>query len=340
MELVEVKGSESFSQILIGESIDNLKNYTSNGKLFIITDVNVKRLYSDRFPIAPLYCIEPGEISKNFQTTIDIYRWLLENNADRTSFIVGIGGGVVCDMAGFVASTFMRGVNFGFVATTLLAQVDASVGGKNGIDLDGYKNIIGTFNQPKFVVCDISMLKTLPTIEFANGMAEVVKHALISDKLMFDDIGKNRVEILALNEGLIEYLVIRSVKIKASIVEADERENGLRRVLNLGHTWGHAVEKLTGIPHGQAVSIGLVFAANLSVEKGLLSIDERDRLENILSNFGLSINTDANPKHIFEVLQKDKKRENEFVHFVIMKGIGSVEVERINLKELEKYIQK
>lgn len=340
MELVEVKGSESFSQILIGESIDNLKNYISNGKLFIITDGNVKRLYSDRFPIAPLYCIEPGEISKNFQTTIDIYRWLLENNADRSSFIVGIGGGVVCDMAGFVASTFMRGVNFGFVATTLLAQVDASVGGKNGIDLDGYKNIIGTFNQPKFVICDISMLKTLSAIEFANGMAEVVKHALISDKLMFDDIEKNRTGILALNEGLIEYLVTRSVKIKASIVEADEREHGLRRVLNLGHTWGHAVEKLTSIPHGQAVSIGLVFAANLSVEKGLLSIEERDRLENILSNFGLPTKTDANPKHIFEVLQKDKKRENEFVHFVLMKGIGNVEVERFNLKELEKYIQK
>lgn len=340
MELVEVKGSESFSQILIGESIDNLKNYTLNSKLFIITDGNVKRLYRNRFPIAPIYSIDPGEKSKNFQTTLNIYRWLLENNADRSSFIVGIGGGVVCDIAGFVASTFMRGVNFGFVATTLLAQVDASVGGKNGIDLDGYKNIIGTFNQPKFVICDISMLKTLSTIEFANGMAEVVKHALISDKLMFDDIEKNRTEILALNEGLIEYLVTRSVKIKASIVEADERENDLRRVLNLGHTWGHAVEKLTGIPHGQAVSIGLVFAANLSIEKGLLSIEERDRLENILSNFGLPTKTDANPKHIFEVLQKDKKRENEFVHFVLMKGIGSVEVERINLKELEKFIQK
>jgi len=340
MELVEVKGNESFSRILIGESIDNLKNHTSNSKLFIITDGNVKRLYSDRFPIAPLYCIEPGETSKNFQTTINIYRWLLENNADRSSFIVGIGGGVVCDMAGFVASTFMRGVNFGFVATTLLAQVDASVGGKNGIDLDGYKNIIGTFNQPKFVICDISMLKTLPTIEFANGMAEVVKYALISDKSMFDDIEKHRTEILALNDGLIEYLVTRSVKIKASIVEADERENGLRRVLNLGHTWGHAVEKLMGIPHGQAVSIGLLFAANLSIAKGLLSIEERDRLENILSNFGLPTKTDANPKHIFEILQKDKKRENEFVHFVLMKGIGSVEVDKINLKELEKFIQK
>ncbi|NOU19700.1 MAG: 3-dehydroquinate synthase [Bacteroidales bacterium] len=340
MELVEVKGSESFSQILIGESIDNLKNYTSNSKLFIITDGNVKRLYRNRFPIAPIFSIEPGETSKNFQIALNIYRWLLENNADRSSFIVGIGGGVVCDMAGFVSSTFMRGVNFGFVATTLLAQVDASVGGKNGIDLDGYKNIIGTFNQPKFVICDISMLKTLPTIEFANGMAEVVKHALISDKSMFDDIEKNRTEILALNKGLIEYLVTRSVKIKAGIVETDEREHGLRRVLNLGHTWGHAVEKLTGIPHGQAVSIGLVFAANLSVEKGQLSLDERDRLENILSNFGLATKTDANLKHVFEVLLKDKKRENEFIHFVLMKGIGSVEVERINLKELEKFIQK
>jgi len=340
MEIVEVKGKESISRILIGESIDNLQKYTEGRKLFIITDRNVERLYKDHLPTAPVYIIEPGEKSKNLQTIIEIYRWLLAKDADRSSFIVGVGGGVVCDLAGFVASTFVRGIDFGFVATTLLAQVDASVGGKNGVDLDGYKNIIGTFNQPKFVICDTSMLKTLPSLEFSNGMAEVVKHALIADSEKFDFIEKNIESILALDSKMVEYLVTRSINIKASIVETDERERGLRRVLNLGHTWGHAVEKLTGLPHGQSVSIGLAFSANLSVKKGLMSIVERDRLLKLLINLGLTTKANINPSEVFEVLLKDKKRENDFVHFVLMKGIGSVVVEKIrinNLAELLNY---
>ena len=176
---------------MIGESIYNLYKYLPECETFIITDSNVKRSYSEFFPNQPVFVMPSGEISKSLQTAMDIYRWLLENDADRNSFIVGIGGGVVCDLVGFVASTFMRGVDFGFVATTLISQVDASVGGKNGVDLDGYKNIVGTFNQPKFVICDITMLKTLPHVEFVNGMAEVVKHALISDKSMFEYIEKN-----------------------------------------------------------------------------------------------------------------------------------------------------
>jgi len=338
MEKVEVKGNKAISQILIGESIDNLKNYVADRKFFIITDRNIDKLYEDRFPKASVYSIEPVETSKSLQITMDIYRWLIDHKADRNSFIVGIGGGVVCDLAGYVASTFMRGIDFGFVATSLLAQVDASVGGKNGIDLDGYKNIIGTFNQPKFVICDISLLKTLPPVEFSNGMAEVVKHALIADKSKFEFIEKNREEILSLNKEMIEYLVTRSVKIKANIVEEDEHEQGLRRVLNLGHTWGHAVEKLNKIPHGQAVSIGLIFSANLSVEKGLLSIEDRDRLNKLLTDLGLPTTTTANPKQLFDVLQKDKKRENDYIHFVLMKGIGNVVVEKISLSELERII--
>jgi len=338
MEKVEVKGYKAISQILIGESIDNLKNYVADRKFFIITDRNIDKLYEDRFPKASVYSIEPVETSKSLQITMDIYRWLIDHKADRNSFIVGIGGGVVCDLAGYVASTFMRGIDFGFVATSLLAQVDASVGGKNGIDLDGYKNIIGTFNQPKFVICDISLLKTLPPVEFSNGMAEVVKHALIADKSKFEFIEKNREEILSLNKEMIEYLVTRSVKIKANIVEEDEHEQGSRRVLNLGHTWGHAVEKLNKIPHGQAVSIGLIFSANLSVEKGLLSAEDRDRLKKLLTDLGLPTTTTANPKQLFDVLQKDKKRENDFVHFVLMKGIGNVVVEKISLSELERII--
>lgn len=339
MKVVEVKGKESVSKVLIGESLDHLNNYTKGKKLFVITDRNVERLYKDHLSTANVYIVEPGEKSKSLQTAAEIYRWLLANDADRSSFVVGVGGGVVSDIAGFVASTFMRGVDFGFVATTLLAQVDASVGGKNGVDLDGYKNIIGTFNQPKFVICDISMLETLQAHEFSNGMAEVVKHALIADRNKFDFIEKNIEGILAMNSKMVEYLVTRSVEIKASVVEADEREKGLRRVLNLGHTWGHAVEKLTGLPHGQSVSIGLAFSANFSVQRELMCAQERDRLLKLLTNLGLPVKANVNPSDVFEVLQKDKKRENDFVHFILMKGIGSVVVEEILFKELLNFIQ-
>lgn len=338
MEAVEVKGGKSISRILIGESLDNLLNYTVGGRLFIITDDNVNRLYGNRFPDAPVYSVKPGESSKSLQTVMEIYRWLLEHNADRTSFVVGVGGGVVCDLAGFVASTFMRGVDFGFVATTLLAQVDASVGGKNGVDLDGYKNIVGTINQPRFVLCDTSMLSTLPALEFVSGLAEVVKHALIADSSKFDFIESNVREILSLNKEMVNYLVTRSVQIKARIVESDEREQGLRRVLNLGHTWGHAVEKLTGLPHGHAVSIGLAFAASLSVAKGLMTQSEHSRLMNLLAALGLPTSTNANPVDLFEVLHKDKKRENDSVHFILMKGIGDVVIERISFNDIEKII--
>lgn len=338
MEEVKVIGKYSSSQILIGESIANLHKYLPQSNAFIITDENVDRIYRKSFPKLPTFVMPAGEAFKNLSTTAEIYRWLLDHGADRHSFIIGIGGGVVCDLAGFIASTFMRGVSFGFVATTLLAQVDASVGGKNGLDLDGYKNIVGTFNQPKFVICDITMLKTLPQVELSNGLAEVVKHALIDDISKFEYIEKNYKSILALNLEMLEYLVTRSVKIKARIVEVDEREGGLRRVLNLGHTWGHAVEKITGIPHGQAVSIGLVFSAKLSYNKGMLSEDERDRIVNLLSALGLHIQVKADSAKVLETLQKDKKKIGNGVHYVLMKGIGQVEVVEISFDELKNYL--
>ena len=336
--MIKIKGKESSSQIFIGERLGDLHMYIPQSNTFIITDTNVNKIYRKTFPNFPVFVMKAGETNKNLSTVAEIYRWLLDQGADRNSFIVGIGGGVVCDLAGFVASTFMRGVSFGFVATTLLAQVDASVGGKNGVDLDGYKNIVGTINQPKFVICDISMLKTLPYVELVSGLAEVVKHALIADSSKFEYIEKNSDSILALDLTMLEYLVTRSVRIKADIVEVDEREGGLRRVLNLGHTWGHAVEKITGISHGQAVSIGLVFTAKLSFNKGMITEIERDRIINLLLKLGLHIQSNADAAKVLETLQKDKKKIGNGVHYVLMKGIGAVEVVEISFDELKNYI--
>ena len=338
MEIIEIKSQSTISKILVGESVSNLQSYIPQSNIFIITDENVNRIYRNIFPKLPVFTIHAGESNKTISTAVDIHRWLLDQGADRNSFIIGIGGGVVCDLAGFVASTFMRGINFGFVATTLLAQVDASVGGKNGVDLDGYKNIIGTINQPKFVICDISMLKTLPYVELVSGLAEVVKHALIADSSKFEYIEKNFDSILALDLSMLEYLVSRSVRIKANIVEIDEYEGGLRRVLNLGHTWGHAVEKITGIQHGHAVGIGLAFTAKLSFHKGFLTESERDRIVTLLSNIGLHTQANADSEIIFETMQKDKKKIGNGVNYVLMKGIGAVEVVEISFDELKIYI--
>ncbi len=334
MVSITVKGLASDSQILIGESIDNLSKYIPGRGIFIITDSNIHRIYSSRFPQARVFVTEPGEGAKTIESSAQIYRWLLEQGADRSSFIVGIGGGVVCDLAGYIASTFMRGLGFGFVATSLLAQVDASVGGKNGINLDGYKNTIGTFNQPKFVICDTSMLKTLPREEYCNGLAEIVKHALICDAPKFNFIEANIHKILSLNSEAMEYLVTRSVQIKADIVQADERERGERRKLNLGHTWGHAIEKVDKIPHGQAVSIGLALASELSVRKGLMTPAQRERLLLLLTQLGLPTTTQTSLDILFQALIKDKKKEQDILYFVLMEGIGSTVVAPIPVTEL------
>ncbi|MFP4557133.1 MAG: 3-dehydroquinate synthase [Bacteroidales bacterium] len=337
MDIVKIKGDRSESQILIGESYRNIEKYLPHSNVFIITDSNLMQLYGEEMPEHPIFSIEPGEQSKSLEVVSQICSWLLTNGADRKSFVLGFGGGVVCDIAGFVASVYMRGVEFGFVSTSLLSQIDASVGGKNGVDLDGYKNIIGTFNQPKFVLCDTEMLRTLPAIELSNGLAEMVKHALIANKEKFEIMENSVSELLAYNENILESLISQSVRIKADIVAADERESGERKKLNLGHTWGHAVEKVTGLPHGQSVSIGLEFAALLSVSKGLLKNDDYLRIMNLLTSLQLPINAEVSPLLIFQVLVKDKKRVSESIDFVLLNGIGSVTVERLAIKEIEEF---
>lgn len=337
METIEVNLKDRHSVVVVGECINNLKKYLKGRKTYIITDSNVDNIYRKRFPGCPVYVIEPGEKSKDLKVVSDICRWLLESGADRGAFIAGIGGGVVCDLAGFVASTYMRGVKFGFVATSLLAQVDASIGGKNGVNLDGYKNIIGTFTQPEFVICDVDMLMTLPEKEFVNGLAEVVKHALINDIDQVSHLEKFNIPILAKDRNEMEYIVGHSVKIKAKVVENDEMEQGERRKLNLGHTWGHAVEKIASMPHGESVSVGLAFAAGLSVKKGLLKEDERRRILNLLTGFDLPVMSQADPAGVFDAMVKDKKKEGDAIHFILMKGIGNVIVEPVDVRELNKF---
>ncbi|MFH2091429.1 MAG: 3-dehydroquinate synthase family protein, partial [Pseudomonadota bacterium] len=278
METFHVNGQLGHSSIHVGESIKNLETYLPKNQVIIVTDENIKKYHKTDFPDVPVITIGTGEDIKTLSTVETIYRELIRHSCDRSSFIVGIGGGIVCDITGFVASSFLRGIHFGFVSTSLLSQVDASVGGKNGVNLDSYKNMVGVFNQPDFVLCDIDLLKTLPAAEISNGLAEIVKHALIKDANMLDYIETNKQKALDLDYATIFRLVADSVKIKSQVVQQDEKEAGERRKLNFGHTIGHAIEKIERAGHGRAVSMGMVAAAQFSQARGYLSKQDVSRI--------------------------------------------------------------
>jgi 3-dehydroquinate synthase len=335
MKTITIDANSGPSRILIGERLENLQRYIPVARPIIITDVNVGKLYSLDSMAAEVITIGTGEEIKTLETVQDIYVQLLSIQADRSSFIVGIGGGIVCDIAGFVASTFLRGVRFGFVATTLLAQVDAGIGGKNGVNFKGYKNMVGLFHQPEFVICDPEILKTLPQKEISCGLAEIVKHAAIADADLFAYLEKHAEDILALDRQAIERLVLASVRIKSSIVSRDETEKGERRLLNFGHTFGHAIEKVSGVAHGEAVSMGMVMASALSVKRDLLSAEEDQRLRVLLKKLKLPNGFEPSSQKILDAVGKDKKRAGDRIHFVLLNGIGNAVVEQIAIEELK-----
>jgi len=323
------------SQVIVGESYRNLAEYLpSCRQIVVITDANILQYYGDFFRSFPVIEIGMGEKNKTLDTLANIYNRLLEYNADRGSFIVAAGGGIVCDVAGFAASTYMRGIPFGFISTTLLSQVDASVGGKNGVNFGGYKNMIGTFNQPRFVLCDSSMLQTLPEREFVSGFAEIAKAAVIRNVALFEYLEQNAEKALLRDPEVIRYLVIESVKIKADVVQHDEREQGERRILNFGHTFGHAVEALTGVSHGEAVSIGMMMAARRSVAICGFPKNQADRLERLIARLGLPVTTDVTAEDIFRTMLKDKKRENNDIHLVLLSEIGKAIIRKTPVKSI------
>ena len=338
MKKLQIRGVGGLSTILVGEPLKNLIHHLPAPNPVIITDENVGQRYADQFPPGHVMTIGTGEGIKTLDTIRRIYSELVAIEADRSCSIVGIGGGIVCDMAGFVASTYLRGVRFGFVASTLLAQVDASVGGKNGVNFGGYKNMVGTFNQPEFVLCDLDLLRSLPEEQLQCGFAEIVKHAAIADAGMFEALEKDAEKALALDPRVIERLVYDSLIIKSTIVNRDEKETGERRKLNFGHTFGHAIEKVTGVPHGQAVSAGMVLAAGLSQQRGLITASEKDRLFALLEQLNLPTGMTFDQDAVLEALGKDKKREGDRVHFVLLDGLGRSVVRDIPLAELRDHL--
>jgi 3-dehydroquinate synthase len=339
MEELKLNTGTAISIILVGESISNLKKYLpSNKKAIIITDSNIIKYYSRHFNDFDIIEIGLGEQNKTLATIDYIMGRLVELEADRSTFIVGIGGGIISDITGFAASIYMRGLRFGFVTTSLLSQVDASVGGKNGVNFKGYKNMVGVFNQPEFVICDFEMLKTLDRIEFIGGFAEIIKHGAIKDISLFEYLEANYDKALNYDTDVLHKLVRDSIVIKSKVVEQDEREQGERRKLNFGHTFGHAIEKLISISHGQAVAIGMCFAAKASVKKGLIKQEEYNRLERLIKNMQLPVSLDIERTNLFNAMRKDKKRDGGEIHLVLLEGIGNAVVLNFTYKELEEII--
>ena len=334
---LEKKTSRSYD-ICIGKNILDraallLTKHNWASRYVIITDATVQNLhgrwvsgtFSSMGIKTELISFPAGEASKMMETGLYVAQQLLDLGADRTSAIIALGGGVVGDLAGFLASVYMRGIPYVQIPTTLLAQVDSSIGGKTGVDLPAGKNILGTFHQPKAVFIDLAFLETLPDREFDNGLAEILKYGAIEDPELLDVLESGR-DSLREDESLLERLVAKSCRIKKNVVEIDEMEKGLRRILNFGHTIGHAVEAESGytLSHGEAIGIGMTASALISEKLKYLSSEERKRLASLVRGVGLPdrIPQGMSGDAILARMKRDKKKAGGTISFVLLKKIG------------------
>jgi len=343
MEAIRVELGERSYEICIGPGIlpqlgERLQEFYFS-RVALVSNPTVYALYGDTLLDslkkagldAAVVTIPDGEEYKELLWAYHIYGELLKYRLDRASALIALGGGVIGDITGFVASTYMRGISLVQVPTTLLAQVDSSVGGKTGVNHPEGKNMIGTFHQPRLVWADVETLKTLPRREFLAGIAEVIKYGVIWDKAFFEFLEKNREKILGLDSGAIQFIIRRSCEIKAEVVSRDEREGGLRAILNYGHTIGHALETATGYTahlHGEAVSIGMYCEALLSSLLGLMERKEAERVGSLIDAYGLrsKMVPGVDEQRMISSMQLDKKAVAGELKFVLPEKIGSVVV--------------
>ena len=323
------------SDIIIGGSMKDMKQFYRPDKTILLVDENVLRNYKDLFSEYQLISIPQGENSKSLEQYSEIFGRMLESGVDRSWKLVGIGGGITTDLSGYVASTYFRGIDYGFVSTTLLGQVDAAIGGKNGINYKGYKNLIGVIRQPEFVVCDLESLKTLPKKEFIAGFAEIVKYGFIRNPEIYSYLKNNIDAALDYHIPCLEKLVYESVKVKIDIVESDVSEKGDRKLLNFGHTFAHAIEKLSKISHGEAVSVGMVMASKLSVSLGFCKENLVAELEEILKMTGLPVSIDLPFDQMIEAMKKDKKKSGDTMSLILIRSMGDAFVHEVKIEKLK-----
>ncbi|MBP1560640.1 MAG: 3-dehydroquinate synthase [Oscillospiraceae bacterium] len=317
-----------------------VKNVTEASKLAVITDDTVDALYgkivtdaleAEGFGVCK-FVFPHGETSKSAKTLTDIWNFLCENNLSRSDCLIALGGGVVGDITGFAAATYLRGIDFIQLPTTLLAQVDSSVGGKTAIDLDGGKNLVGSFKQPKLVLCDTDTLDTLSDDIFIDGMGEVIKYGMIKSESLFAELEQYTTEALRKNKAALDDIIAQCVTIKRDVVEADEFDTGERMLLNFGHTLGHSIEQYynyTGISHGKAVGIGMRMITHVAEKNGMAETGTYARLKNCLDYYGLDINVEPAMSELAGACINDKKRFGDSINIIICSNIGTSAVKKM-----------
>ncbi len=309
-----------------------------NKRLCIVTDSNVDSIYGeevlgllqDKCPKAVKFVFPAGEESKNLDTVKDVYKFLIEEGMDRKDMLIALGGGVVGDLTGYTAATYLRGIDFVQIPTTLLAQSDSSIGGKTGVDFDGYKNMVGAFKMPRLVYMNLAVLKTLEDRQYFAGFAEVMKHGIIKDSIFYEWLIEKMYEICERDLDTLEEMVMRSCMVKKLVVEKDPTEQGERALLNLGHTIGHAIEKAKHFElyHGECVALGTVAAAYISWKRELLSMEEYYEIRDMFVPFYLPISIDnVEAETILNLTKSDKKMEAGKIKFVLLKKIGKAVID-------------
>ena len=348
--LVELSAEKQYPIFINFDLIENLEksifNYTKANKILLVVSEKVNKIYGEKlsFKNSIKYVLKDGERQKNLKNYQRILNFALKNKLERKDAIVAIGGGVVGDISGFVAATYLRGIDFIQIPTTLLACVDSSVGGKVGINTDFGKNMVGAFYQPKAVFCNLNFLKTLDERQFKTGLSEVIKYAFIEKSCQtdyeynfFEFLEKNSDKILSRDEEVLAKIIKISLELKASVVAKDEKEQGLRKILNFGHTLGHAIEKVTNYKkytHGEAVAIGMNFAIALACKKGLISEEYKNQSFELIKKYNLIGKTPKfNQKKLVDAMYSDKKVEDGKIKFILPTQKASVECLNFNPKD-------
>lgn len=313
-------------------SFSRLKEIVEKKRTILITDENVLAAQEKKFKNWKTIVIKAGEQFKNQQTVDSVIEQLIELEADRNTILIGFGGGVVTDITGYVASIYMRGISFGFVPTSLLAMVDASIGGKNGIDVGVYKNMVGIICQPSFLLLDAALLQTLPENEWKNGFAEIIKHASIKDVAMFKNLEENNLDFYKKRKNELNALIHRNALLKTRVVQQDEFEKGDRKLLNFGHTLGHALENQYELSHGEAIAIGMAFASSLSQK--INGFKNADRIVGLLNQYGLPTAFEFDKDKVIAVLKMDKKKTKDSINFILLEKIGKAYIQPISIHQL------
>lgn len=332
----KIRFSKSTVEYYFNGSLKQLGKLTDKKSTIIITDDNVFAAHKDKLNGWNVITLKPGEAYK-VQATVDaVVEMLISMQADRKTTLVGVGGGVITDLTGFIASIYMRGIRFGFVPTSLLAMVDAAIGGKNGIDVGAYKNMVGIIRQPDFLLFDQSLLHTLPDIHWSDGFAEIIKHASIKDVSAFRVLERNHLRSMQQSQKLLSWIIQRNALLKSKVVQKDEFEMGDRKLLNFGHTLGHAIETQYELTHGQAVSLGMVYASRLSAQ--YLGFKDTGRVIKLLAQYGLPVAASFKMEKVLSILRMDKKRVRKEMNFILLEKIGKGIIYPIELNKLEKQL--